>query len=557
MLTRFFSPQVRRCLLIEQNPHQILVIGLMRPRRGPAVVETVAEFPAGSLAAVRRWLDEQPEYRRNWLMVVCGFVPRQALLQRESLRGDDLVHPTRLGNFLRDQQARRVGSSAPFREATAEEWVFRAVRADDGHTLPARPEPQPALVFGTARQEVREAEQRLLDHRLMPARMEAALLPLFGSIYGLMARRHQAQATVVFVIREDLTLVYILGKEGVHTPPPGAEGLDSLVEQVRRETGLDDVVAARRRLFEAGDDLRARAARLVRPLAGSVRPAIDSYEMTTGQPVGQIYCAYLPPALGWLMEPLARAVGHELLAVDCADWLRTVGLQAAPDLPPLGPHWLGAISLASHLPENPTLDLERSLRAGGSFQRPWHVDVRQSLDLPDPGVVRRRFLVGAVAAALALAALTIAAWQVVVTQDLRADMTYWRDEMAANRQLANELTAAVTLLETRRSRLEAAHALMAAPFQPSEFLMSLGRSLPPRMRLDRVEANPERIILAGSLLEPAEEASRSLGAYLEGLRRAPEFRGRFAGISATSLQRESGDDSLAFEITMRFAAPSP
>jgi hypothetical protein len=87
--------------------------------------------------------------------------------------------------------------------------------------------------------------------------------------------------------------------------------------------------------------------------------------------------------------------------------------------------------------------------------------------------------------------------------------------------------------------------------QVSEFVMSLGRTLPSRMRVDRIEANGERVILSGTLLEPAEEASISLGRYMETLRRTPEIGGMFSSISTTSLQRSNEGDALVFEITLR------
>ena len=89
--------------------------------------------------------------------------------------------------------------------------------------------------------------------------------------------------------------------------------------------------------------------------------------------------------------------------------------------------------------------------------------------------------------------------------------------------------------------------------QPAtDFLMNIGRTLPPRLRIDRVESNDNRVLIAGSLLEPAEDASRSLGRYMDTLRRTPAIGGLFASISATSLQREADSDTLVFEITMKY-----
>jgi len=557
VLSNPFQRHTRRSVVIEFNPHQVLVAGITRPRRGPVVVECAAEFPAMETGAIRDWLDRQSDFRRNWATAICGYVPRQSVVLRENVHAEDLTDPARLESFITEQQARRAGSSAPFREASAEDWLFRAVQANDGRALEAGQGLQPALIVGIARHEIRHVEQRVLDCRLVPGRIEPTLLPLFGSIYELMARRHQSQATVVVVVQDETTHVYILGKEGVHTPPGVPFGLTALVQQVRRDSGLDTDEAAVRELRQPSPDMRTRAPRLLRGLAGALRPAIDSYEMTTGQPVGPVHCAYLPPPLSWLAEPLAVAVGHEAFAVDCRDWMRSAGLEAAPGVTLLGANWLGALSLAAYLPENATLESEKGLGKGVSFQRSWHVDSRQPMEIPDAGPVRRSFVAAALAGAAMVLGLTFAAWQWQVCRTLGADAAYWREQLSEHRELFADLTRASAALDADAARLAAAHALMHAPFQPSDFLMSIGQSLPPRTRIDRIEANDGRVVLAGSLLEPAEEASRSLGLYLEALRRAPEFRGRFTSITATSLQRTRDDDALAFEITMRFPAPAP
>jgi hypothetical protein len=75
------------------------------------------------------------------------------------------------------------------------------------------------------------------------------------------------------------------------------------------------------------------------------------------------------------------------------------------------------------------------------------------------------------------------------------------------------------------------------------------------MRIDRIEANENRVLLSGSLLEPAEDASRSLGRYMDTLRRTPQIGDLFSSIGATSLQREGDADSLMFEVTMRLKSP--
>lgn len=545
-----------RSLLIEINPHQILVAGITRQRRGPVVIDCAAEFARGNTAGLQQWIEGRKELRKKWMGAVCGFVARKGILQRETLRAADLSDPGGLIAAIRNRQTLRFSvSSAPFQHVTPDQWTFRGVNALDGSALPEGDATRPALLIGLANDELHEVQQQLLDCRLMPQMVGPALLPLFGSIYQHMERRNQPRAAVVFVIKHDTTSVYILGKEGVHTPGHVTQGLDTLVQQVRKDFALDSDQAAMERLTNPDDMLRKRMPKFLRQLGAELRPVINSYEMTTGQPAGEVYCAYLPPELAWIAEPLIKVIDHEPMPIDCREWMPTVGLAPAADLPTFGPHWFGALSLAANLPEATGADTEITQAESELFARPWHPDCRLSVEASGSRFALRRMLAVGTACALLLVTLAAAGWQWQVTRTLRADTADWEAQMVANQKLMDDLAGALAGLQADSARLREAHGLMREPGQVTEFLMNLGRTLPPRMRIDRIDATDSRVLLTGSLLEPAEEASRSLGRYMETLRGTPAIGGLFASISATSLQREGGTDTLMFEVTMKLNPP--
>ncbi|HWA27889.1 MAG TPA: hypothetical protein VG734_19695 [Lacunisphaera sp.] len=546
-----------RSLLIEINPHQVLVAGIVRQRRGPVTIEFAAEFDRENTAALRLWIEGKKDLRKKWMTAVCGFISQRGLLQRETLRATDLTNPAQLITTIRDKQTLHFSpSSAPFQHVNPEQWTFRAVTALNGTPLPEGDTARPALLMGLANDELHEFQQQLLDCRLIPQQLEPALLSLFGAIYQIMERRHQPRAPVVFVIKQESTAIYILGKEGVHTPGHVSHGLITLVQQVRKEFALESDAEAMRRLMDPDEDLRKRARKLLRQMGAELRPVINSYEMTTGQPVGEIYCAYLPPALSWIAEALVSVIEHESMPFNCQEWMSTVGLQAGEGLPTLGTHWLGALSLAASLPEAVGGGAEITQAQSEMFQRPWHIDCRLSIEPGGSRLINRGFLTAAGAGALMLLSLGMAGWQYSRTQWFRDETARWQQQMATNQKLTNELTSTVAELKARTARLNQAYALMREAEPATEFLMNIGRTLPPRLRIDRIESNDNRVLLAGSLLEPAEDASRSLGRYMDTLRANSAIGGLFASISATSLQRDADSDTLVFEITMKYR-PQP
>jgi hypothetical protein len=542
---RLFRRSSRRSLLIEINPFQILAAGIRRSEDGSVILDGVAEFPADDDAGFRAWLADEFDRQKSWVPAVVSLVPPGGLLQRESLQPRKLAEPGYLAELAREQ----------YKIEQPGHWILETLNPQDGTPLPEEGIARPALVFGVAHAEVHRAQQRLLDHRLLPYQLEMGLLPLIGALADHKARRGDKRAIVVVVIHPEHTAAYILGKEGVHTPALVRHGFSSIVQAVGKEFGLASPEEARRRLQEPEEELKLRATRFVRAIGRDLKPVVDSYEMTTGQPVGEIYCAYLPPALSWLAEPLAQVVQRAPFVIDCRAWLPTVGLRPAGDLPGLGQHWLGVLSLIA-IPPGPRP--EKVLGEKGAGPAPWHVDCRLSAQLPSNRLIGGRFLVGALATALSTFALILALWQAYVIHSLDTDTEYWNRQTSSNQKLFDELTHATRDLQENSARFDHAYALMRAPYPVTDFVLNLGRSLPPRMRVDRIEADPGRVAMSGSLNEPPEQASRSLGRYMEGLRRSPAIGPLFSSIGLTSLQREGeSDDSLAFEITFRLKGEKP
>ena len=539
-----FSRTSRRSLLIEINPYQILAAGISRPDQGSAVLECAAEFARDDDAGLRQWLSANFEKQNSWVPAICGFVPPAILLQRDSIQPRKLAEPGYLANLVKEQS----------KIENPEAWILHTLSPVEGTPLAPEGIQRPVLIAGVSHANVHEVQQRLLDLRLLPQRLEVGILPLLGVIADFKARRDDKRASVVVIIEQEYTVAYILGKEGVHTPSPVRHGLASIAQAAGREFGLTEAGTMQARLHHADDELLLRATKFVRALGRDLKPLVDSYEMTTGQPVGEIFCAYLPPTLAWIAEPLAQVVGRAHLTMDCQEWLPTVKLQAAGGVPPFGQHWLGALSLVADLP-GPKRD--QPPREDARHQGPWHIDCRLSTHLPSNKRIRRRFMTIAVAATLAASALTFTFWQIYVIRSLNADTVSSEQQIAANQKLFDELNQATRALSAGSARLDYAYDLMAAPYPVSDFILNLGRSLPPHMRIERIETNAVGLALSGGLSEPSEQASRTLDHYVDELRHSPAIGPFFASIALTSLQREPNSDALTFEITFRLKPTQP
>jgi hypothetical protein len=539
----------RRRLVLEFNPHQVLAAEISRPQRGKVVVEATAEFARQDAAGLSQWLETRP-----WTRVICGMVPRRGIVQRESLQPKRLSEPTYLADTIEEQQKGQFLSATPFKIVKPEDWTLRAVDAADGKRLGGDGPPQAAVVCGMANDEVQDVQQRLLDERLIPERIESSLLSLFGAVLRHTAKRSDHRAVAIVVVHQLASTIYILGKEGVHTPTPILHGLGSVEDLAKKEFGIKTDAEVERMLHAGNPQVLQRADRLVRRIGRDLKPVLDSYEMTTGQPLDEIFCAYLPPTLAWLGDALATVTGRVPTTIFCSEWMPTVGLQIAEGSPVLGTHWIGALSLVANLPETARGKFDRG-NEDVMFPRPWHVDYKLPAITAERVAASRRFLTGAVAVALTIFTVALTSWQLYANSSLRDDRDYWERQMTVNRTLFEELSAANTKLQTQSVALKQAYELMAAPYPLSDFIISLGRTIPPHMRIDRIETNERRTAVSGVLLEPAEEATGTLGAYIEGLRRNAAIGPFFSSITITSLQRKGDGDAVLFEITLRLKDP--
>lgn len=540
----FNSRNTRHSLLIEINPYQILAASMDRPDSGPVVLESVVEFDANDDAGLRQWLDTNFDKSKSWVPCFAGFAPPDALLHRESIQARRLAEASYLPELVREQ----------YKLERPQAWKLAALSPLEGEQVQPEGTARPALLCGVSNTDVHHVQQRMLDHRMLPYRLEMSLLPLFGAIMDFKDRQNDKRATVVVVIEQEHTTAYILGKEGVSTPGPVRHGFASIAQAACKEFGLRTAEEVRDRLHHADDDLLLRGSKFVRAIGRDLKPLVDSYEMTTGQPVGELYCAYLPASLSWINEPLAQVVGRVAFSFDCAAWAPTVNVQFAEGLPALGPHWLSAISLVAELPgPKPAKDPKEN----DPYQGPWHLDCRLSGNLPSNDLVRSRFIGNTIAGTMAAGALMIACWQLYQGNALRTEISYWTQRIQENQGQADELKALTRTLGDQTAQLDQAYALVGNPYLVSDLVMAIGRTRMERMTIESINGFAGGIVLRGTLRSPSEQATQQLRAYVEGLKHDKELAAIFSTVVLTSMERVEDDNALTFEVACKLREAKP
>ncbi|OHE80337.1 MAG: hypothetical protein A3G75_02825 [Verrucomicrobia bacterium RIFCSPLOWO2_12_FULL_64_8] len=329
----------------------------------PVHVDRVVELPVDNWKAVEREIQSLFVEHTGYVPGICSVFSPTRMLQREELNPRKINERDYLAGFLADQY-----------KIDLEKWRVAFVDPHDGSTYEIQKSlPKEVLVLGEAADELQSAQRRFLGLGVLPHRLEIATLPTLGGVLSYQNMIGDSQPAAVVEIDPARTRLYILGKNGVHTPAPIEYGFDALVEHARKElsgeymitrppismvpaaltAGQDtpqDSATVRARLLAADGEVTARATRLLRPLVRNLKPLIDFFETQTGQRVNDLYCAFLPPGLSWLTRTLAASLQMQVLAVDCPAWLSAQGVTTNEDVSAnLGPHWLSLFSLIAQL----------------------------------------------------------------------------------------------------------------------------------------------------------------------------------------------------------------
>ena len=330
----------RSGVVIEINPFRVLLARLGRLGGDAVHIEQVAELPADDPVGVRRELRRLFPEHKNYVPGICGIFPPTRLLQREELNAKKFADPDYLSNLLAGQY-----------KIPAEKWRVGLVSPFDGAPFgPKNPPVKDVLLCGEATDELLVAQHRFLDLGVLPRRMEIASLAVLGGVQSHQAMMGDTRPVAIVELDFHRTYLFILGKNGVHTSAPIAFGFNALIEAACKELGSEDATAVRARLATGEAAIVARSPRLLRQLVRNLKPAVDYFELQTGQRVNDLYCTFLPPGLAWLGQALAASLEMQDLPVACADWLKHLAITSPDDLPArLGPNWLSLISLIARL----------------------------------------------------------------------------------------------------------------------------------------------------------------------------------------------------------------
>jgi hypothetical protein len=338
-LLSIFNRSDRYAALVNFTGDSVQLARLGRLDEKPLVLDCLSELPVADESAVLLWFkDNFPPRNGGHLPAYCGFHPPERIISREAVNLRRLKESDYLQSLVCEYA--KLPSAA--------NWQVNLLHPAEGSTLTAEGAPRAALLIGMPNEAVRKIQPQLLRWGAFPRRLELGTLPLLGGLARHLELNSYPNALVVCEISQKETRTYFLGKDGVHTPAHLPHGLLSIEEIAMKELGTPDLATARRILEESTESMRSQGKRFVRVLARHLRPAVDYFEMQTGQRSGALFCAQIPPRLSWLAHALSAAVDLEPFTPDYPRWLPAVGLKV-PESGTLSPSWFQSLSLVAQL----------------------------------------------------------------------------------------------------------------------------------------------------------------------------------------------------------------
>ena len=327
-------------MLYNQTEHGVKLARLGRLDVRPLTVDAFTELAPKDDEGFEHWLEKHiTERGTGYLPAYCGFHPTERVLLRENINPRRLAEPEYLAGLLAEQA----------RLPTTKDWFIRALHPVDGELFTVATPPRPGLLLGLPLAGVRELQQRMRKQRIRPERLEVGTVALLGALTQHIRQIAYPHAVVACELGQTQTRIYLIGKDGVYTPAALPHGLLSIEEGAMKELNAPDIATARRALESPTEELRGHGRRLVRAVTRHLKPAVDYFEMQTGQPIGALFCAHLPARLSWIEEALCAAVDLEFLVPKMEAWLPTAGLQLAPDTAMPDRSWFQTLSLVGEL----------------------------------------------------------------------------------------------------------------------------------------------------------------------------------------------------------------
>jgi hypothetical protein len=194
--------------------------------------------------------------------------------------------------------------------------------------------------------------------------------------------------------------------------------------------------------------------------------------------------------------------------------------------------------------------------SGDSLNRPWHPNFRDTTTLPDTKVIRTSFFINAVFGLVLVGLGFLFLSQEYSIRELHSQLRQLDEQILRDSKPSNAAGALYTQFQAEEKKIKEVETFLSAnKITVSNFIHSLGRTIPAKVSISTVDYSSLGVNIRGLVVGSPEQASGLVSMYEKQLKADEEISKLFDSIALTSLSRDSENGRLSFEVSMRVSVP--
>ena len=329
-----------KAVCVDFGAHSVLVakVSQFEP---PLVIEELKEFSPEDTKSLTAYLGTvHSKGTTGYAQALCGIYPSKRIVRRQAI------------------DPRRFKDTAYFNELLSSQlriepnkYALKVLNAEDGSDYDGvsavKLAQKDVLFAGMPIAELDELQDTLLSLGFYPEKIELGTLATIGALTNYLNFKDQKSPILYLEIGAESTHSFIVGAKGLESSRPISSGIADMVPLVQKELGLKDEESARKLFYSNTFDFTGMGPTLTRKLVKELQSSIGYYEVQTGQSIGGVISAHLPPALAWFGTAVAQALGVGPVQLDLRGWIESRGVTFAEGIELTAPdeRWLSLLAL--------------------------------------------------------------------------------------------------------------------------------------------------------------------------------------------------------------------
>jgi len=187
----------------------------------------------------------------------------------------------------------------------------------------------------------------------------------------------------------------------------------------------------------------------------------------------------------------------------------------------------------------------------------WHTNFRNFERLPDTKVVRTTFFINTGAIAVTVCLMLWFGYQEYHIYSLGEQIAAAQKDIDANSKQNKEALRLSKIFSDEDKKLVEVANFQKAPISPAELVTLLGQTLPKEIAVVSLDARlapptgAGTVQMRGQVAGTPDQAAGTASSYVDMLRAHPRLGTVFDSIVLANLNRDVGNNSLMFDISMR------